>query len=468
MWKSSSQVFDFDVEEMINSSLKSNRSFNFERYSVLSQISLAALLSVICVGTIVGNLLIIIAVFLVRRLHTPSNCLVFSLACSDFLVAVAVIPFAIITQIKGYWLFSEFTCDFFIFLDILLCTASILNLCCISIDRYFTILQPLSQYGTNFRPVFLMICIIWILSGLISIPPVTGWKEPFHLGHCTYSESLWYQTYATLGAFYIPLVVMLILYSRIYQVAKKIAKNNNVNQTFMGMKFTKNGPRDLILKQFSLIASPLNAIPLVKNSLNTNNRFSQVLTTENSFYKYNINDDILSVSKLQQRKSDESDMTNSDYWNSIKSKKARQKYLSKKIISESKAIKTLGILMGCFTFCWFPFFTLQLIVPVIKTYNINTKYIPMWVRETFLWLGYFNSFLNPIIYAKFNKDFRQPFKEILSCHCKSINNRLRTASYTEQFGKSFVQRRRSGYESTLQLPASRRSSSRPHKTPIHS
>lgn len=45
-----------------------------------------------------------------------------------------------------------------------------------------------------------------------------------------------------------------------------------------------------------------------------------------------------------------------------------------------------------------------------------------------------NSFLNPIIYAKYNRDFRTPFKEILICRCRKINARLRTESYAEQYG----------------------------------
>jgi len=52
----------------------------------------------------------------------------------------------------------------------------------------------------------------------------------------------------------------------------------------------------------------------------------------------------------------------------------------------------------------------------------------------FLWLGFANSFLNPIIYARFNRDFRTPFKEILLCRCRDIDRRLRNESYAEQFG----------------------------------
>ena len=87
--------------------------------------------------------------------------------------------------------------------------------------------------------------------------------------------------------------------------------------------------------------------------------------------------------------------------------------------------------MGAFTACWLPFFILALIKPLC--YDPKTC-IPHWLNSLFLWLGFTNSFLNPIIYARFNRDFRTPFKEILLCHCREINLRMRTESYAEQYG----------------------------------
>jgi hypothetical protein len=87
--------------------------------------------------------------------------------------------------------------------------------------------------------------------------------------------------------------------------------------------------------------------------------------------------------------------------------------------------------MGAFTVCWLPFFILAL----IKPFCANPKTcIPHELNSLFLWLGYANSFLNPIIYARFNRDFRTPFKEILLCRCRGIDRRLRSESYVEQFG----------------------------------
>lgn len=64
--------------------------------------------------------------------------------------------------------------------------------------------------------------------------------------------------------------------------------------------------------------------------------------------------------------------------------------------------------MSAFTLCWLPFFVLALVRPFT-----GPELIPHWLSSLFLWLGYANSFLNPVIYATTNKDFRLPFKEIL-------------------------------------------------------
>ena len=89
----------------------------------------------IVIGTIVGNILVCTAVAIVRRLRTPSNLLIVSLAVSDLLVAVLVMPLAAAYETTGSWEHGQPVCDMWTSLDVMLCTASILNLCAISIDR---------------------------------------------------------------------------------------------------------------------------------------------------------------------------------------------------------------------------------------------------------------------------------------------------------------------------------------------
>jgi len=68
---------------------------------------IAATCGLIVVGTIVGNVLVCTAVAIVRRLRTPSNLLIVSLAVSDLLVAVLVMPLAVAYEVMGHWSYGH-------------------------------------------------------------------------------------------------------------------------------------------------------------------------------------------------------------------------------------------------------------------------------------------------------------------------------------------------------------------------
>ena len=76
---------------------------------------------------------------------------------------------------------------------------------------------------------------------------------------------------------------------------------------------------------------------------------------------------------------------------------------------ERKAAKTLVIITGVFVVCWLPFFVAALVMPICG----DSCYLPDIVSSVFLWLGYVNSMINPIIYTIFSTDFRAAFKKIL-------------------------------------------------------
>lgn len=78
---------------------------------------------------------------------------------------------------------------------------------------------------------------------------------------------------------------------------------------------------------------------------------------------------------------------------------------------ERKAAKTLAIITGAFVACWLPFF----LAAFLQAANASWK-PPDIVADVFLWLGYFNSTLNPVIYTIFSPEFRLAFKRML---CRS-------------------------------------------------
>ena len=76
---------------------------------------------------------------------------------------------------------------------------------------------------------------------------------------------------------------------------------------------------------------------------------------------------------------------------------------------ERKAARTLGIITGSFVGCWLPFFILALVRP----FCADRCHYPDLLVSIIIWLGYFNSLLNPVIYTVFNPDFRLAFRKIL-------------------------------------------------------
>ncbi|XP_027795747.1 5-hydroxytryptamine receptor 7 [Marmota flaviventris] len=342
-------------------------------YGRTEKVVIGAILALITLLTIAGNCLVVISVCFVKKLRQPSNYLIVSLALADLSVAVAVMPFVSVTDlIGGKWIFGHFFCNVFIAMDVMCCTASIMTLCVISIDRYLGITRPLTYpVRQNGKCMAKMILSVWLLSASITLPPLFGWAQNVNDDKvCLISQDFGYTIYSTAVAFYIPMSVMLFMYYQIYKAAKKSAAKHR----FPG--FPRTQPESVI---------SLNGVVKAQKEVEECANLSRLIRQE----RKNI-----SIFKREQ-----------------------------------KAATTLGIIVGAFTVCWLPFFVLSTARPFIC--GTSCSCIPLWVERTCLWLGYANSLINPFIYAFFNRDLRTTYRSLLRCQYRNINRKLSAAGMHE-------------------------------------
>lgn len=260
---------------------------------------------------IFGNVLVISAFYKYQKLRNVTNYFVVSLALSDIFISTFSIPLWAVHVLTGpdpkwenihpsafiIWGVSDIICGL----------TSIFNLTCISVERYICISSPLHYYQRmRGRRAIIIIVFIWIIAVLLAAA-----RAIFR-----HTLIIFEVMYTVIG-FFIPLLIMVVMYSMIFRVA---------------------------LKQVKKIDIPING------------------TTK----------------KFRLRK-------------------------------EIKAAKTLGIVISAFIVCWSPFFVLNFYAICHSCYLS----LPFDIIIAAKWFHYVNSVLNPLIYARMNKDFRDGFTRIL-------------------------------------------------------
>jgi len=204
--------------------------------TLLTNYANITLLVVIIVTSIVGNLMVWIAIYSDRRLRKLGNLFLASLALADLFVGCFVMTFELTNTLIGHWIFGQRFCDIWISSDVMCCTASILHLCAISLDRYLHIKDPLRYNHWMTRKVTIMsIACVWLISALISFVPVgLGWHKPSYSEKLTRDKEKFqcaldltpsYAIISSMISFYLPCIFMVALYTRLYLYARKHVKN---------------------------------------------------------------------------------------------------------------------------------------------------------------------------------------------------------------------------------------------------
>ncbi|NXP29880.1 DRD5L protein, partial [Scytalopus superciliaris] len=313
------------------------------------------LLGALVLGTLVGNALVCLAVLRFRHLRAKvTNWFVLSLAISDLCVALLVMPWQAVTEVAGgSWLFGSRFCDTWVAFDIMCSTASILHLCIISLDRYWAIASPFRyEHRMTQRLACAMITMAWALSILISFIPV---------------QLHWH----------------------------KAKDRGNPGSQLPGTPHC-----DVRLNRTYAITSSLISFYIpVAIMIITYTRIYRIAQAQ-----------IRRISTLERA---------GGQWPAHS--KEPTSSLRNSLHKETKVLQTLSIIMGVFVCCWLPFFLLNCLLPFCqptleKDNGEQSPCVDQTTFNIFVWFGWANSSLNPVIYA-FNADFRRAFSNLLGCGC---------------------------------------------------
>ncbi|KAM7346132.1 5-hydroxytryptamine (serotonin) receptor 1A isoform 1-T3 [Cochliomyia hominivorax] len=209
-----------------NASASGNMTTPEDLGELIRMAATSIVLGLMILITIIGNVFVIAAIILERNLQNVANYLVASLAVADLFVACLVMPLGAVYEISQGWILGPELCDIWTSIDVLCCTASILHLVAIAVDRYWAVTNIDYIHSRTSRRVFLMIFFVWTAAVIVSLAPQFGWKDPDYLQRieqqkCMVSQDIAYQIFATCCTFYVPLLVILFLYWKIYQTARK-------------------------------------------------------------------------------------------------------------------------------------------------------------------------------------------------------------------------------------------------------
>uniref|UniRef100_A0A8C3VKF7 Trace amine associated receptor 8 n=1 Tax=Catagonus wagneri TaxID=51154 RepID=A0A8C3VKF7_9CETA len=299
-------------------------------YSSGSRVILYTVLGFGSLLAVFGNFLVMTSVLHFKQLHSPANFLIASLACADFLVGVTVMPFSMVRSVESCWYFGASFCALHSCCDAAFCYSSLFHLCFISIDRYIAVTDPL-VYPTKFTVSVSGICISisWVLpvvySGAVFYTGASddGMEELVSALNCIGGcQIVVNQDWVLIDflLFFLPTLVMIILYSKIFIVAKQ-----------------------------------------------------QAIKIENAG-----------------------------------SKAESESYKARVAKRERKAAKTLGITVIAFMISWLPY-TIDTLIDAYMGFIT-----PAYIYEICCWCAYYNSAINPLIYALFYPWFRKAIKVILS------------------------------------------------------
>lgn len=360
-------------------------------YTVQTSVLLTILVGFLILITVFGNVMVVIAVITSRALRAPQNLFLVSLASADILVATLVMPFSLANELMDYWYFGKVWCEIYLALDVLFCTSSIVHLCAISLDRYWSVSQAI-EYNLRRTPrrIKCTVFVVWVLASIISFPPLITMKKndgEKNSPECKINDEKWYIIFSCTASFFAPCIIMIMVYVRIYLIAKKRTRDPP------GERQREYG-NSAHLERKDRAAVEVEGVggrEVSEDEPSSSDGNDTILCSRGKKRGKRA----IRIAQVKPGETSLKPCVRVGHW------KERQH-------RERRFTFVLAVVMGVFVLCWFPFFFTYSLTAVC-----GISCVPETLFKMFFWFGYCNSSLNPVIYTVFNNDFRRSFKKII-------------------------------------------------------
>ncbi|XP_016073769.1 PREDICTED: probable G-protein coupled receptor 101 [Miniopterus natalensis] len=187
----------------------------------------SSVLLIFLTASFIGN--IVLALVLQRKPHLlqVTNRFIFNLLITDVLQVLLVAPWVVATSLPLFWPLNTQFCTALVSLTHLFAFASVNTIVVVSVDRYLSIIHPLS-YPTKMTPRrgYMLLYGTWILAILQSTPPLYGWGQAAFDKRNALCSMIWgaspsYTILSVVSFIIIPLIVMIACYSVVFGAARR-------------------------------------------------------------------------------------------------------------------------------------------------------------------------------------------------------------------------------------------------------
>ncbi|XP_066515334.1 5-hydroxytryptamine receptor 1F [Hoplias malabaricus] len=363
---------------------------------------LEVLMVLMCVGAVTGNILVIVIVVATKTFHSVTSVLIINLAISDFLVGIGVMPFVAVSIMNNGWVNCNDLCLYVGYTSSVYCTASVLTLAAIALDRYYSIMDCLRYDArcTVWRTGAAVLW-IWLQAMLTSSPPLFGWSsvsfvKPMYSCSVNWASSPSYTVFMAALTFLLPATVILFCYVKIVRVARHHARR--IHSLEEHLQRSRGHPRP----DPSEMAHQCSA--------------TDVEAHDPSRLVYYVSGRFVSEAQFDapQRDLAGGPAPHPEGESSSKPSGRRLHTFLAHLQSSSThqashphhGIMRLFMVIAAFFLCWTPYISVALVQATETALSRSVSQVPPAVVTFSYWLVLFNSDINPLLYALLSKRFK--------------------------------------------------------------